>query len=224
MIHDFRLPTIVIAGAFNPHIFTPQWIANVLFQIPEGDEVNGVMVSDLIAQMVRPYIGNVGVQAEEHRLSVFVDSSETADWQIAEALIARLCEALPHTPVQGLGINFRFFDDDFDPDIATKLQQQDKPQLIGEVVEMSATTAIKLSETTHLNLSRTINENNFLVNCNFHSDRFSMAEVAQDFDGKIAERYAFALDVLNTLYGISPSDIIGKKALNIKPASGGEQA
>jgi hypothetical protein len=201
---DLRKPTIVIAGAFNPAIFQPAWIANILYEIPEGEDVEGVFVRNLADQTTVPYIKRVGVLAEMHRLSVFVDSLDAPTVMIAEGIVRTLAGALPHTPVGGLGVNFHFEESDVDAAIVDMLKAQDKPEKIGPVLQNEVATAIEIGDSA-LNLSRSIQDGVLSVRFNYHRTVDVMSGVA-DLDLNIGEAFVRSREILKSLYDLSADD------------------
>lgn len=214
VIHDLRNPTIVIAGAFNPFIFSPQWIANVLYEIPEGQEVNGMMITDVVAQTTRPYLNDIAILADIERLSLFIDIWDDEHLNLAESLVKRVCAALPHTPVQGMGINFRFSQADFDANIADLIEQNDVPSQLGAVTERTNMSTIEMGNGTRLNLRRTLNENEFDVRFNYHADFTNLSEIDAFVDGKLGESYNLAVSAMKLLYKCDFSEIVRLSAIN----------
>lgn len=214
MFVDLRQPTVVMAGAFNAHIFTPPWIANVLYGIPEGENVDGIMVADILQGTQRPYIREVAVLAEEGRLSIFVDRFDDAVIALGESLPSKIAETLPHTPITALGVNFQFVYEDFDEGILALLKHNDTPEKIGAVSKHNLVSEIKVDEKTTLNLKRGISDGQFVINFNFHTPLGNMKEIFELPKDLIRTYFESSKKILNDLYNLSLDEMNQMSALN----------
>lgn len=210
---DLRRPTIVIAGAFNAAIFTPEWIAAVLHEIPEGSDVEGLLVADTGRQSVRTYINGVGIALEGERLTFAWDSLDGPSNSVAEKLVRRVAETLPHTPSNGVGVNFHFETTDFDAEVVDKLKMNDDPAQIGIVMQSDLKSKIQL-ESCILNFGRTILNGNFMGEFNYHHEIKSIGEIEDIFNGsKVTELFERSKEILESLYDLDSDDIEYHKAL-----------
>ena len=210
---DLRRPTIVIAGAFNPAIFTPEWIAAVLHEMPEGSDVEGLLVADTGRQSVRTYINGVGIAIEGERLTVAWESLDGQSNDVAEKLVRRVAESLPHTPSNGVGVNFHFETTDFDAAVVDKLKMNDDPAQIGVVLQSDLKSKIQL-ESCILNFGRTILNDNFIAEFNYHHDIKSIQEIEVIFNGaKVSELFEQSKGILENFYGLDSDEIEYHKAL-----------
>lgn len=215
VILDLRHPTMVIAGAFNPAIFTPEWIAAVLYQIPEGEDIDGVMLLDTESQQSRPYMKDVAVVAEPHRLSIFIDRWEAATIDLASFVASNLCNALPHTPVGGFGVNFRFFSPDFDENVASLLAQRDEPEKYGKIERAMSVATIVTDDKSKLNFARGFDDqNNFVATFNYHADTANLQSVGDLVAGRVEEKFADAVKILKESFYPDLGDIDFQNALN----------
>jgi hypothetical protein len=124
---DLRMPTVVLAGAWNPAIFQPGWIARHVFGVPAGAEIKVTAVQMLIGQQQKlvTYIRDVGFAVSSNRLEIFaVEGSESA-FKAAEETTARIVELLPHTPISAYGINFHFIEEHPLPGLLRKIRSCD---------------------------------------------------------------------------------------------------
>ncbi len=210
---DLREPTVVIAGAFNPAIFGVGWVASEMFGIADGEQVEATMVADMVQQTQRAYIGKVGVMAEPLRLSVFVDDLDEATTNLAEAAIIKAAEALPHTPVAAIGINFSFTVEEPDKDIVDILRSGDGLERIGPIIQSEINSRLQIEPTVQLNFSRSIVSDVLVMRFNYHTDLSRLSLIDQGFYGKIAHWRAHAIEVMNTIYGLGEAPEI-LRALN----------
>ncbi len=103
---------IVIAGAWNPAIFSKEWVENYLFdsQLVEGPPnfLNLPGNPKLIFEGMVFKLNGVGISCKQGMLTILVDSMDSDHFVKAEELAYKLVEFLPHTPVNAFGINFQF--------------------------------------------------------------------------------------------------------------------
>ncbi len=215
MILDLRHPTMVIAGAFNPAIFTPEWIAAVLYKIPEGEDIDGVMLLDTETQQSRPYMRDIAVVAEPHRLSIFIDRWEAPTISLASMVASNLCDALPHTPVGGFGVNFRFLSADFDEKVADLLAQRDEPEKYGKIERAMSVATIITDDKSKLNFTRGFDDqNNFVAGFNFHADTVNLQSVGALIDGRVEAKFADAVRILKEGFYPELDEVDFQNALN----------
>ena len=117
--------TIVLAGAFNPAILTPNWVAKNALGY-EKDRAFQV-------QVLAPVGGAIGVA---HRFSFdgisysptlqnvmfYLDGKNIDECDRAAKVAARILDELPHTPILGVGFNFGFVVKDPSPALLDLLQ------------------------------------------------------------------------------------------------------
>lgn len=104
--------TLVLAGAFNPVILTPQWVARHGLELPANEPVPPVQV--LAPVQVQPGVlprftlpGLISYVAALKGLTIFL-AGEGGDPSRAVRAAAAILSKLPHTPVTGVGFNFEF--------------------------------------------------------------------------------------------------------------------
>jgi len=214
VIWDLRQPTLVFAGAFNPAIFSPAWIVKNLYKVPEGIEVEGIFVSDIEQQTTRPYFKGVGILAQSQRLSIFIDDPSEATMTLGDTIADAVAEALPHTPVAGIGVNFLFADPDPDADIIDKLAPRDAPEKIGQIAGTEIKTALDLGEGHILRLTRSIQDGTLSLAFNYHTPIANLAEWTADEWTTIKPRFDAACKVAADLYNIDIESLIVNSALN----------
>lgn len=99
--------TLVIAGAWNPAIITPQWIGKNILNIPEGTSFQVGM--DLPIQGLggspRFTFSDLSYTPTPDTLTFYFSPEHPAKTiEVARTIL----ETLPHTPIVALGINFSF--------------------------------------------------------------------------------------------------------------------
>lgn len=187
---DLRSPSIVIVGRWNDAILNePGWVARHVLQVPEGEQFevslisrheNGVPVANVWSFSTFA-MSCIGVRLELFQLS----RSEKVIYDV----ISRLAELLPHTPVSGLGVNFKISSDQDIGSVSETLETKERLDRIGTSKVLERIDTIEIAREGQLNvgeprlqqcrlrLSRLTDFSNAIFNFNFHQDIASMNDV-----------------------------------------------
>lgn len=111
--------SLVIAGAWNPAILTPNWIVERAMDRQVGANFQ-VQVELPIANLNiggRPRLAfeGISVSAEPHAVTFRLPYEDEAGANLGITTAARVLELLSHTPVSGFGFNFGFEFDEVNP-------------------------------------------------------------------------------------------------------------
>lgn len=98
---------IVIAGAWNPAILTPDGIRGRLLELPAGTPVT-VEISIDLPGFVRVRQEGLIIAALPDRLVLAPEVSDLASMRKASEAGRRALESLNQTPVRAAGVNFRY--------------------------------------------------------------------------------------------------------------------
>ena len=98
---------VVIVGAWNQAIFTPQWVARTLFELAPEVAVEVKVAVDRPGPMMISHDG-VSVVPGGDRLVLRSNANTSAEILRAAAVAARTLEVLAVTPVIAGGVNIRF--------------------------------------------------------------------------------------------------------------------
>lgn len=102
---------VVVLGAWNRAIFTPQWIAEFLFEVPKNRPVE---VEVPLSVPTPPKVKHEGI-AVSVGAGVLEVSAEPCDFGTLERACICACRALtelPRTPVTAAGFNLRYRSDE----------------------------------------------------------------------------------------------------------------
>ena len=197
---NLRRPTLVITGLWNPAIFQPAWVAVTLLNVPSGAEINFVEVIEAPGKVTH-YFGDIGICVPPGRLELFVNVRADEKWTELENLALKILATLPHTPIQGFGINFRFEDDNPDPAVVDKLWTHEGLETRFEIVASSMRNRLKF-EDCELLLVREISDGSFSVDFNFHHAEMSLDKLTEILPGAIVNRLNRATVLMLDVYNI----------------------
>jgi hypothetical protein len=109
-----NLPIIgtVIVGRWNPAILQPAWLSKHVFGVEKPGELQFVTEFS-IETFGPPRFSANGLQfvSTFERLSISPNSIEPEKLKATEDAARKILDALQHTPVQAVGVNFEFYDD-----------------------------------------------------------------------------------------------------------------
>ncbi|MCG7931484.1 MAG: hypothetical protein N0E44_15715 [Candidatus Thiodiazotropha lotti] len=98
---------VLVLGAWNPAILTPDGIRKLLYKLPEGTPVDVEVVIDRIGPQRVRHDGLI-VSASSRSLDVGTEHANPETIEKAANLAINGLTALPETPLSAVGVNFRF--------------------------------------------------------------------------------------------------------------------
>ena len=120
--------TLVVLGAWNIAIFTPEWVKNNI--LLENQEAR-VLVPMNIGCSLRFETEYYSFFIEGERLSFTINKEEESSYIFAIQTLRNIIQKLPHTPVRALGTNF-VFKKDTKFDVLENLDDSDKLKSVVE--------------------------------------------------------------------------------------------
>lgn len=192
---------IVVVGAWNRAIFTPEWMQKYIlikydkFQIrvPQNE------IIDSSLQFVTPdfAINIVGGRLEFRMVN---------DSEKAIECLRNILRILPHTPIISMGINTTFIEDLSEIPDALKEKLNLKENFNGlEVFSSAAIITLKINEQSFLNI-RIIKEDvniTFDLNYDFQiKDIQNIFDIIGEDDGIVNKKEQEAIELLDQLYGL----------------------
>lgn len=208
---DLRLPTIVVTGAWNPKIFSPQWISKHLFGYDEGVNVNIeqiVVATDNQQPTTITYIDHVGLRASESRVELFMDQLEADNFTLLERVAKNTISILQHTPLGALGVNFNFIEEEPEDDLIDKLKSPDGLERKFAIKAQSFKATIGLEEHQDLNLSREISDGLVKINFNYHFSPLRLDIADGILDDCVSNSLVKTREYLDQLYGLEEFELI----------------
>ena len=159
--------SIVSLGSWNSRIFTPTWVSDKVFAMPEGESMN-VGLND--QQLSLTYVWkSIQFLITDNRIDFKTDQCTSEILTLMEQCYLRLSEYLPYTPITAVGFNldFHFTQDEFQQTTVGKFQ---RPQSVGEYnCNMLTYSANKEGATRSFVIQKTAEGGDIRVN--FHYPR-----------------------------------------------------
>ncbi len=203
-----RRPVVVLLGAWNPAIFTPEWIAHFLFEYKDGDNVTIGMIQEVASGEHIIFIDNIGISASTNRLKFFV--WEENDIEKLPSVITKLYETLPHTPLGDFGVNYKFTVESPNISIVESLETSEFLDMEFAILRQEIKTQLGRDESSVINLQRIFDGNDFELDLNFHFSVTNAGEILELVNAGIcATCLAEAKKLIEKIYGISESTCEG---------------
>jgi len=206
--------SMVVAGAWNAAIVTPEWIQKYGLR-QEPNEENRVQVfipagSGMVFEFPRFSFNGLVLAARPDALVINPKESSQAKMEEIEFLARNTLAELTHTPVNGIGHNFEFRDSSPDPrhlGVFTGSQEDlmDAAPNGWEVVGSNVTTSLRDGDTI-VNIARLFDGTKLTVKFNFHhqiANRDQAMAVLSGDNGykRLFQNYTIARELVAKMYG-----------------------
>jgi hypothetical protein len=203
---------IVLAGAWNPAILSPEWMLLEGLEVPKGQQhvVEALIPAGpgMASEHPRFTMPGFAYQCRPDALIMVPTEVTAAALKNVEAVVARIVGKLAHTPMAGLGHNFEFQDDAPEP---TALEPFSKAQvdLVDAAVGWEAKGSRVLSSfgkggKAVVNISRSWSGARLEVKFNFHYPITGSQEALQILTGesdRMVNNLESAKSIVSKLYG-----------------------
>ena len=194
---------VVLAGFWNRMIFTPEWVAPRLFE-------QDTQIETVVALLpVLPIIyrdQEAAVEISNARIVCRArDLNNEAGLRRTAAIAQAILDALPETPIQGLGLNFAFREPDPAGDLLELFNFDDSPRLAEDGWEVGERKVIRrlTRDEEVLNLSLTLAADYLDLEFNFHTDPDDRDVLAAALDSdRLIRLRDLAIQVSQDLYGL----------------------
>lgn len=223
---DFKTPSVVVAGHWNVAILNePGWIARNILDIPDGKgaTLEGITIADkmetgqIFPQKNIWLFDDYGMGCAEQRVELYVRDIERLD--AVYSFMEKLIDLLPHTPVGGVGVNFKVRVEDEGQSILELAETCEvfdsfgavENRLRREKIDLKGKDMIKEGRdgqfSTVLNLSRNVNTTSAEIDFNYHTPVDSTKTLSAYSDsGPIVHWFEHANRVLNTVYSLNQAE------------------
>lgn len=155
---------IICVGSWNKKIFTPNWVSNNLFNLPQGKEFKGIFNPEELefgflhqGVVVIPKDSGLEIKLEQINEKTKVYSIE---------LLNKILTLLPQTPIKASGINIRF-----------KIPKTSKNKLVTTLnkanckyhdFELKQVKLVKITTDYQINIISDFLDDKYQINFNFH--------------------------------------------------------
>lgn len=199
--------SINIRGAWNPRIFTPEWLIRHIFA--EGQEPDpGTQIKvEFPLQSGQPYrYSMAGIRIIPSLSRVVLAPLDHADatlMTLERAAIA-LLNTLSHTPISAFGLNFRFVEEHPEDDVLELFRTQadvGRYATTGKAVEEQSLT--RRMDVDRSRLAVTVawgGDEGVVADFNFHRDAASCEHAVELLTGTVARDLATATGILTEVY------------------------
>ncbi len=208
--------SLVIAGAWNPAILSPQWVLQhglgkaldgtnrIQAYLPAGQGV--------IFEFPRYVLEDFTFTARADALVIVPIATEQERMAVAEDAAAKMLQELRHTPLGGIGHNFEFHEPNPQPD-QLQVFTDSRQDIADEMPEgWNPTSAVVVSSFASgtnavvLNISRHFEAGTLLVKMNFHHSVADVDQALQILRGengyfRMAQNFETARSIVTKLYG-----------------------
>lgn len=205
---------LVIAGAWNSAILTPEWVMRHCLGAQPGAEqrVQAEIPAGFAGTFDFPRftIGDFSYTARPDALIISPARSSEANIQIVEALARQALETLSHTPIGGMGHNFEFLDEHPDPAVLEVFTRSHRDLSdvapVGWQVQSSAIGTAFQVEGRTVNLQRIFRDGRLTVKFNFHhqvANAQACASIIRREHGEASmyQNLAIAKQLVEDIYG-----------------------
>lgn len=102
--------TLILAGAWNPAILSPNWIGRHILGLPSGSVFQVGMLLPVQGQAGAPRLTFEGLSmtAAPDALAFHITPEDAGTVAKTFDVAKRILETLPHTPIAAMGVNFAY--------------------------------------------------------------------------------------------------------------------
>jgi hypothetical protein len=208
---DVRGPIIVLVADFNPAIFQPPWIAKHLFGRTEGEQMalaevliqNGPVLTPLV------FLDGVAINVSGNRTELFALNAEHETLECVEAVLLKMLETLPHTPLSAIGCNLSYIDDNPSDAIISLFTTPEGFEAEGTLTLRHSGVQLQLDNGQLLNFSRVLGPNEVRYSFNYHRTEGDSQRYMEFVPGMIANARDHSKTLLQSLYGYDGHEVVG---------------
>jgi hypothetical protein len=200
---DIEKWTIVIVGQWDTRFFTPGWVGKELF---DNKEIN-IEVPLNFMLPVRFNLEGLVLIPQNDRVIIGIKDSKDEILIKAENLSRKILDSLYYIPVNSLGVNFGFIEED--PSDLVKLFNLYDTGDLSENSYQVKSTEIKRAlqhEVGILNMTHIFSEGVLKMHFNFNYGIDSAKSASDLLDGRVIKCRNFTKDLLSTVYNLGQEE------------------
>jgi hypothetical protein len=139
------------------------------------------------------------------RLELYANQLGSEKRKELENLALKILTTLPHTPIDAIGVNFRFEDGNPEPKVVDKLWTHEGLETKFEVLASFLRSRIKF-DGCDLFLIREMTDGSLAIDFNFHHAEMSVEKATTILPGVIDNRFERAKEILENVYELEIED------------------
>ena len=195
---------VILAGAWDVRLFTPEWLSTHLFYNGQLDVELGVGAG---FHTIRFVGDQVVITPTPERLVFGVREATPACLSAAVSAATLILGLLPHTPVAGAGINISYHVHEPPASMVELFEFHDSSRMNAlkcKVQGAEITRSILMADwNAQINLKCLLHEGKIYTEINHHFPVVSTDQAARCLGGCADRAYSISIDLLDNLYGIS---------------------
>lgn len=194
---------IVIAGAWNPSIFNPNWLVKNI--LPQGEEAQIAYPIHDISLPFQVSLPNVKLYPSTIRLEVKANNETLDGMNSINSTSKKILELLAHTPANGIGFNYGFESKDDLTDITSKFDLQDSASIDSEIYILKRTVVQRTYDIEGSRLNMTVSYDKDIVRLefNYHYEINDTSEAIEILDSETSnDRLSNVKKFINDVYDV----------------------
>lgn len=190
----------MIVGAWNPAILRPPWIGE---HVALDNQITAEMTIGPGPVSLRYRLGDMTLTCSSDRLVIVPTRPEDGVLQAAEDAAIRILELLTHTPVTGLGVNFKFLEENANHQLLDVFDTPDRGRLADHDCAVSKTSVTRSLQSPNgvLNFGLEFDGNVVSMLANFHTEVTSTTDAVDSLRGKATRCREYFVQLLADVYG-----------------------
>lgn len=198
--------TVVVVGQWNPAVFSPEWVASHLLQV---NPIETHLAMGPLGGGVRYQSPTLVVIPQADRLIIGARNSTESCLAQMEAAAQRVLRLLSHTPIQGVGINYGFIENDPSVDLIQTFDIRDSGALAENGLAARRTVIIREIDLAQvvLKLKLSYAEGQVGLHFNYNYAATSADAGADLLTGKAQECRNKTSDILSTIFELEGEEV-----------------
>lgn len=200
---------ITVNGAWNPDIFSPDWVSQNLADDPEAEIQLAFSVNEPTAPRKISFEG-IDIFSGRQQLTLISIDSDLEGLAKCSSVLVKMLGLLSHTPISSAGINFSFSESEQLNQISLALIPEDNSLILEtySVEETLITRRLKKNAEGYiLNFALKQNHNgDYALSYNFHYDTNINQLIDVISSNVIARHYQESIDFAKNIYSIEIDD------------------
>lgn len=195
---------LVIPGAWNARIFTPEWVTKYL---AEAQTVEVALGIGQPAVHLRIAFGGIYLLFFPDRIILKPENLEDARLAKMETVASKILTTLAHTPISGTGINFQFIESSPSPQDLRIFDLSDNDLFSdrGFSISIPSIRRTLKRDTKTINLSVTkLDAGGIQYDVNFHADTPTTEAAISAISNQIIPSKTLAYSIMKDVYDKQP--------------------